>query len=166
MDLTQTAAAETALTEKAFTQSDAQAICLWRYDPPYDAYNCPDWQTVTRLGWAMADASRRQSQFRALWLKGALAGYYRLAPGDGHVTLGLGLRPDLCGKGLGKQAVALALSAAKARCGGLPVYLAVRDFNARAIACYRRAGFAPIGRSEKSAPEGTAVFLLMAYREK
>ncbi len=63
-----------------------------------------------------------------------------------HVgTLGLGLRPEWRGRGLGAQLVAACLSKA-ARQGITRVELTVRVDNERAIRLYERLGFAPEGR--------------------
>lgn len=125
---------------------DALAIARWRYPAPYDCYDAPAWEQMEREGWALCDAGTRGAQFLAARDAGGrdpavLAGYVRFRPAGGSLVLHLGLRPDLCGRGLGAAFLDLVIAEAGRRAGGVPVTLQVRRFNARAIAVYRRAGF-------------------------
>lgn len=125
------------------SEDDARAIARWRYPAPYDCYDSPPWEQMEREGWALCDDDTRRSQFRALRPEDAeeLAGYVRFRPAGDSLALHLGLRPDLCGQGLGRAFLDIALPEARRRADGRPVTLQVRRFNARAIAAYRRAGF-------------------------
>lgn len=65
----------------------------WRYDPPYDFYD-GDGRPVKNpeLFYAVRDD------------EGALTGFYFFQPCDDDALFyGLGLRPDLTGRGLGEQ---------------------------------------------------------------
>ena len=59
----------------------------------------------------------------------------------GHVELGVGMKPELCGQGRGRMLMALALAKILETRGCTTVNLAVRTFNTRAVRCYERAGF-------------------------
>jgi len=61
------------------------------------------------------------------------------------------------GGGIGTAAIELAISAFRRAHPQLPIVLRVRQANARAIACYRRAGFAVTGTGSKSLPSGERV---------
>ena len=141
-----------ALTARPFSEEDGRAVCSWRYPPPYDVYDLPPWEAACACGFGVADAEKR-AQFSAVCLEGALAGFFRLRPEDGGVTLGLGLAPALCGQGLGAKLLALCVDAAAARFPGEPLRLEVRAFNARAVRCYRAAGFREVGRFSRGGDE-------------
>jgi RimJ/RimL family protein N-acetyltransferase len=69
-----------------------------------------------------------------------------LKPRDGGaVEIGLGLRPDLTGRGLGAAFTAAAIELARGR-GAERITLAVAAFNLRATRVYERAGFIEMGR--------------------
>jgi len=75
--------------------------------------------------------------------RGALAGFFEFTEtAGGVVEIGLGLRPDLTGQGLGGEFLAAGLEFAGAR----HYALAVAAFNHRAIAVYERAGFREVRR--------------------
>jgi [ribosomal protein S18]-alanine N-acetyltransferase len=62
------------------------------------------------------------------------------------VELGLGLRPDLCGSGLGEGFTRLGINLVRRVHGPVRVTLAVAAFNVRAITVYERCGFVTTGR--------------------
>jgi ribosomal-protein-alanine N-acetyltransferase len=72
-----------------------------------------------------------------------LVGYFDFKPqGEGTLEIGLGLRPDLTGRGLGASFLLAGLEFARARFAPERFTLAVATFNERAITVYERAGFA------------------------
>jgi ribosomal-protein-alanine N-acetyltransferase len=75
----------------------------------------------------------------------------------------LGLRPDLCGKGLGAELMELAINEYKRRFPKLALELDVRSFNERAIKLYTRSGFTVTGRFTGQTPGGETEFLHMRY---
>lgn len=149
------------LSLDAFMARDAREVCSWRYPAPYDIYNEPDWDEVVRLGWEMADPAARREEFRSLKADGVLAGFVHLHRQADCVMLGMGLRPDLCGLGLGAHAMALALAEAARRYPGVPLRLEVRTFNDRARKCYEKAGFSAVDRYTRATPLGEGEFFLM-----
>lgn len=84
------------------TEEYAREICGWKYENEYSVYNYPDWKTVLEQKWGIADETKRRNEFTAVIdEKSALCGYFRLVVKDKNsVMLGLGLNPQLCGKGL------------------------------------------------------------------
>jgi [ribosomal protein S18]-alanine N-acetyltransferase len=68
-------------------------------------------------------------------------GYFSFKP-EGHtLVVGLGLRPDLTGRGLGSSFLAAGLDYGRERFEPEQFSLAVATFNERAIKVYERAGF-------------------------
>lgn len=153
-----------ALYTREFTEEDAMAVCNWKYQPPYDIYNCPDWETVQKENWGMANKETRADQYYSVCDGEELIGYFRLKKQDNCIMLGLGLRTDLCGSGYGTAMMMLVNKTAAERYKGMPLRLEVRKFNKRAMKCYQTAGFIIIDEYDRPTPTGTGDFYLMQYR--
>jgi len=70
-------------------------------------------------------------------------GIFSLTRRGDDVEIGVGLRPDLTGRGLGLPFVRAGLELARRRCHPQTFSLYVATFNRRAITVYERAGFIP-----------------------
>jgi ribosomal-protein-alanine N-acetyltransferase len=123
------------------SQEQAEAIAEWRYPDPYSFY---DWTADADDLRELLDPARRgEAYWAAEDEDGALVGYFSFKPKeDATLELGLGLRPDLTGRGLGGSFLAAGLEFAQARFAAERIVLAVATFNERAIKVYERAGFA------------------------
>lgn len=124
----------------------ARAVLTWRYEPPYDLYN----------GQATEEAVAEMTagDYWALFDASAVVGFFCLGaaarvPGGDYVAnsatcdLGLGMRPDLTGRGLGHALVAdLQDLIPILRPGISHLRLTVAAFNQRAIRVYQSRGFA------------------------
>ena len=148
------------------TEEEAKASCGWVYPPPYDVYNEPDWDSVVAEESPLADPEKRQKEFFALYDEETYLGYFRLAEKDDYIMLGIGLKPEFCGKGLGTACVKEAILEYQRRRTELPLWLLVRPFNKRAIRCYEKAGFVPIGLAKATTyTTGETKFIVMAWEE-
>jgi RimJ/RimL family protein N-acetyltransferase len=84
--------------------------------------------------------------------------WVELPPDSGEAVLGVFLGDAaFLGRGIGPAAVQLAIAEFRGAHPELPIALRVRRANARAIACYRRVGFAVVGSGRKSLPTGESV---------
>jgi ribosomal-protein-alanine N-acetyltransferase len=121
------------------TQEEAEAIADWRYEPPYDFYDAREDDGDLAL---LLSAERRAGRtFAAKDGSGAVVGFFSYGPEDDAIVVGLGLRPDLTGRGFGAAFVAAGLDFALARFAPRRFRLSVATFNERAITVYERAGF-------------------------
>ena len=121
------------------TQEEAEAIADWQYEPPYDFY---DWPADHRDLAELLDPARRGDHyFSARDAAGELIGFFGFGHKGDVVGVGVGLRPDLTGRGLGQSFLEAGLAFARERLTPTRFKLSVADFNARAIKVYERAGF-------------------------
>ena len=149
------------ITCQPITQGSAQALATWRYPAPYNTYDIGDEPAALA---EMLDA--RSPWFVAFDESGALMGYCcfgtaaevswegepRLWTSDDRtLSVGLGLRPDLTGQGLGLPFITAVLDFALERFAPDTFRLFVLPFNQRAIRVYERAGFRHVG--ELHAPD-------------
>jgi [ribosomal protein S18]-alanine N-acetyltransferase len=129
------------------TAEYAADIVAWRYPAPYDCYDMtgvgPDFLVDSTSG------------FYALVGEGGLIGFRSFGP-DGRVPGGVydssaldtggGLRPELTGRGLGREAISTGL-AFGAREFAPPVFrMTIAAFNVRAQTVVRSLGFDAVSR--------------------
>ena len=107
----------------------------WRYEAPYDFYD-GDQEPVLNP----------ERFFAALGEDGTLVGYYYFEEKSAGLEIGLGLRPDLTGRGLGGEFLEHGLEFARRSLGATKIILNVAAFNERAIKVYEQAGFRETGR--------------------
>jgi ribosomal-protein-alanine N-acetyltransferase len=94
-----------------------------------------------------------------------LCGYAQFFPIVGVTRLGLSLRPDLVGQGLGSELTALLVQEAKQRNPQHIIDLEVLTWNIRAQKTYRSAGFLLTDTYIRMTPNGFAMFYCMVYAE-
>jgi [ribosomal protein S18]-alanine N-acetyltransferase len=80
------------------------------------------------------------------------------------VDIGLGMRPDLTGRGLGREFLTAGLDFARRRFAPASFRLAVATFNQRAIHLYEKVGFQSVATFVSLTKSGEAVFLLMTLQ--
>ena len=119
--------------------ADAGETSGWRYDPPYDFYDST--ADPADLPELLDPQSRRDVYFSALDEENCLVGFFQFEKTNEAVDVGLGLKPDLTGRGLGAGFVLAGLALARERFSPQRFTLSVATFNARAICVYERAGF-------------------------
>src|SRR5215475_7701226 len=96
---------------RTMTEDDAAAISTWRYPPPYDFYDPgEDEDDLNEL----LDPVRREAEYStAVDESGDIIGFAQLTVDGDSVEIGLGLRPDLTGRGLGEDFVEAVLQLAR-----------------------------------------------------
>lgn len=155
------------LVFEEMSDEDAREIAAWKYDPPYDLYDlAKDPEDLEEI----LTPEKRADYFSAK-SDGELVGYFcfgreaRVPGGDYSgveaVDVGLGMKPDLTGKGLGRDFLESGLAFAKKRFSPAMFRLSVADFNERAITVYERAGFEKAGNFIQNTAGAGHPFTLM-----
>ena len=148
-------------TIRPMTAADAHAVAAWRYPGEYSFYDAdadPD-----DLAELLNPAEWGQQYFAADEIAHhELAGFLAVKLTGPVAEIGLGLRPDLTGHGLGESFVRAGLRFASAALGAQSYTLAVAAFNHRAITVYERAGFQEVERFEHFTNGGLHAFIRMA----
>ncbi|HTU27829.1 MAG TPA: GNAT family N-acetyltransferase [Solirubrobacteraceae bacterium] len=145
------------------TQPEAEEIGAWTYPGIYAFYNYsaePD--DLAEL----LEADRRAGLYFAVRLaEQGLVGFVQVWPvgEDGSVEIGLGLRPECTGRGLGVAFVRRLCEwlIDRVRLRPMTITLRVATFNARAITVYERAGFEPVETEQYTRRGATIQFLRM-----
>jgi [ribosomal protein S18]-alanine N-acetyltransferase len=120
-------------------QAHAEEIASWRYPEPYSFYDAD--ADPGDLALLLDAEARRGRYFAAFGDNAALVGFFEFRTEGDEVVVGLGLRPDLTGRGFGLAFLEQGLAFARERFEPAAFRLSVAAFNERAIRVYERAGF-------------------------
>jgi [ribosomal protein S18]-alanine N-acetyltransferase len=140
--------------------SEAVEISGWHYEPPYDFYDATsDPDDLQEL----LDPKRRNDAYFSVFDEGGvLVGFFQFEREGTMVDVGLGMRPDLTGQGLGIGYLLAGLEFARRRFSPDSFTLSVATFNERAILVYERAGFRRDTFYKHNTNGGEYLFLSMA----
>ncbi|MDN6640689.1 MAG: GNAT family N-acetyltransferase [Tetragenococcus sp.] len=127
---------------KKMTQKEADEIAdYWKYPEPYDFYN----MTADKEDYdEIVDPLARGDKFFSITKGQELIGFFCIFPKEpatGEIELGLGMKPELTGKGLGEVFVELIVEYLQANYLDQVIWLSVADFNQRALKVYKQVGF-------------------------
>ncbi len=137
------------LTFRPMTPADVQTFVAWRYDPPYDVYNIAvtDEEYEGLIGFYTHPANHA---YAADDEHGALAAFCSFGA-DGQVPgadysadaldIGMGVRPDLTGQGLGPQFSRAVIDFANHTFSPTLLRVTIAAFNLRAQRVWTKLGF-------------------------
>lgn len=128
-------------------ENSARTILSWQYEPPYDMYNLAASEPENTLRYLLDPQNAFYSIHGQL---GDLEGFCSFGP-DGQVPggdystpaldIGLGVRPDLTGQGLGFEYVNAVIDFADRMYSPDRLRVTIATFNTRAQRVWERAGF-------------------------
>ena len=127
--------------------NDARAISRWHYDGVYAFY---DQDILPMLSLALFRAPLGMLGLEAFVVFGDIdganerIGIFTFIQRGGVIEIGLAMRPDLTGRGLGQSFFEAGLDFARDRYTPTRFTLDVATFNVRAQRVYERAGFHPL----------------------
>jgi [ribosomal protein S18]-alanine N-acetyltransferase len=143
-------------------KESALNVCTWKYDPPYDLYNMDGNAFSALLSNGYYEVKNEHQELVGFLCFGKDAqvpgGRYE----NGPVDIGLGLRPDLTGKGHGMAFLEAGINFAKQSFNVHKVRLTVAEFNERAIKVYEKSGFKKSGTFIN--PKTNKTFIMMEYQ--
>lgn len=129
-------------------EDHAREILTWRYPPPYDFYNPPQERVEEDY---IREFIKPEYQFHAIlddndgFIGFCSFGLDGQVPGGDYkqeaLDIGLGMKPELTGCGLGDQFFAAILQYANSKFHPWQVRITVANFNKRALRLYEKFGF-------------------------
>ena len=145
---------------RLMNDEEANRISRWHYDPPYDFYDATSDPDDLR---ELLDPKRRKDAYFSVFDEsGVLVGFFQFEREGTTVDVGLGMRPDLTGQGLGVGYLLAGLEFARERFSPKSFTLSVATFNERAIRVYEQAGFRRNTLYKHYTSGGEHLFLSMA----
>jgi [ribosomal protein S18]-alanine N-acetyltransferase len=137
----------------------AHSVAAWQYEGIYTFYDAS--QDAEDLAELLDPASWKDRYYAVLDQGRDLVGYFSFQQEGTSLVIGLGLRPDLTGRGLGLPFLEAGLAFGRKKFHPVHFSLSVATFNQRAIRLYEKAGFQPAGTFLNETNGGTYEFLRM-----
>jgi len=135
------------VTVVGWTEAYADEVAAWTYPPPYDFY---DLGSDPADAAAMRDPTRWNHHRAVLGESDRLDAFWYFDWHGQVVEVGIGLRPDLTGRGLGESFMRAQLDYAARSWHPDTFRLFVTVWNGRAIRLYDRLGFREVGREKRT----------------
>jgi len=156
---------------RKMTKRQAEDISTWKYDKPYSIYDMDGSKEIL-------DELLDGSYYAVTNEKDELIGYFCFGDaaqvpggkqcgaylGDDAIDIGLGMRPDLTGKGMGLKFLYKGLKFAKEIFSSTHIRLTVATFNKRAIKVYEKLGFKKEKIFKSKTKKGDLEFMSMSIR--
>jgi [ribosomal protein S18]-alanine N-acetyltransferase len=145
------------------TQQEAEEIAYnWHYDGEYSFYDMEaDREDLAEF---LNPELRGDSVF-TVYLGEEIGGYYSVnQTAAATYDIGLGMRPELTGSGMGLAFMKAGMDFVKSRFKPDIITLSVAMFNQRAIKVYRRLGFIDLDTFMQNTNGGSYEFLRMEYK--
>lgn len=120
------------------TIEERKIFCDWKYDGEYALYNLMSYEEMEQKQFCFCNPKMITEAF---YDEDKLVGFCNLYDDGDEVFFGIGVNPDSCGRGYGKEMTEQMYLISKELFPGKPLYLEVRAWNKRAINCYKKAGF-------------------------
>ena len=141
------------------TQANADQIARkWHYGGQYSFYDMEN--DLEDLEEIITPKLRGDKYYQVVDDQDELVGYFCLERlSEGKVEVGLGLRPDLTGRGLGLNFITEIEAFIQNNFNYRIVVLSVASFNKRAIKVYQRAGFKTDGSKLQKSNNGIYEFI-------
>ncbi|MGI2328483.1 GNAT family N-acetyltransferase [Planococcus sp. YIM B11945] len=143
------------------TQNQAEDIAgNWHYEGVFSFYDIEaDKEDLADF----LDAEKRGDLFFSVLEAGQLAGFFSFDECGNAVDIGLGMRPDLTGRGRGQAFIAAGMRFAEQTFNPEQLTLSVATFNQRAIRLYKKMGFREVAAFQQETNGGHFEFLKMVY---
>ncbi len=147
-------------TFREMEESEAIEISEWHYEPPYDFYDFKN--DLEDLEEFLDFANRPRNKYFSVFDESrGLVGFYEMEHEPGKVEIGLGMRPELTGKGIGLSFIEAGIDFITERFNPDLLTLKVAAFNDRARKVYERAGFRKTGIKWIKNEIGNIEFIVM-----
>lgn len=142
------------------TQEQADDIAYnWHYEEPYSFYNMEaDKEDLEEF----LDPVCRKDEYYVVLEKENLIGFFSFTTVAPRVIdIGLGMKPDLTGRGKGIDFLKAGLQFAQSMFQPTAITLSVATFNKRAISLYKQLGFKELETFNQTTNGGSYEFVIM-----
>jgi ribosomal-protein-alanine N-acetyltransferase len=140
------------------TDDDLAEIEGWRYDGPWSVYDSEGRLDPAFGYWAVEGEDGRLAGFGCLGEEARVPG---LGDAEGTLDVGVGMRPDLVGRGSGVRFATAFLDFAAGQVAADRFRVVVKDWNSRSLRLVERLGFTPTGTHQVRRDGSTEAYLVL-----
>lgn len=130
----------TIITMSSMNEYAVKNLCSWNYPQPYDTYNFMSYEEAVQSNAAILN-KKNWDNYLCFWENNVLTAYIKFYIYSKKLMIGIGLSPEMCGKGLGGFYLKKGIDEANKRYPDKALWVQVRSWNQRAISCYESCGF-------------------------
>jgi ribosomal-protein-alanine N-acetyltransferase len=144
------------------TQEQAEKIASdWQYEEEYSFYDISaDEEDLAEF----LNPQKRADSYYMVNQGDEELGFFSFTVGQCSVDIGLGMKPELTGKGIGLDFIKAGLEYAVFKYNPLEITLSVATFNERAIKVYKKAGFKLVETFMQDTNGSRFEFIKMKYK--
>ena len=128
------------VTYHLMTEDEKRVISAWHYRGEYAIYDLPPFEEQKEKGIALMNPARAKNYF-SYYDGDMLIGFTNILEEENEVFIGIGVNPNICGKGYGQRILKAVAGITDRLYPSKREYLEVREWNKRAVRCYEKAGF-------------------------
>lgn len=145
---------------RKLSQNNALTIANeWKYDGEYSFYDMTaDLEDYEEF---IDEKLRNKNDYYEAIADNEVVGFFSILRKDFSIEIGLGLRPDICGKGIGKQFINEILDFIDKHYKFNKLIMNVATFNQRAIKVYHLCGFKDYEVKYQKSNDGVYEFLTL-----
>lgn len=128
--------------KKDYMKSEyAKQITEWKYNNEYSVYNLPSYEECVNEKYRIT-LEDEKNNYKVYILNNEVVFYYNIKKiYDDRICIGVGLKPEYCGKGLGAYFLNDCIKEIKNKFTNPILFVRVRSWNKRAIKAYEKVGF-------------------------
>ncbi len=129
------------IVKDSMKEKYARQIVEWKYEGNYAEYNLPSYDECVEKKYGITREEKKDN-YIVYVLDGEVIFYSNMKQmDDKKIYIGVGLKPEYCGKGIGNYFLVDSVEAIKSKYPGSKLFLEVRSWNIRAIKSYEKLGF-------------------------
>ena len=129
------------IKKSSMNEEYARQITEWNYEGEYSDYNLPSYEECKNKKYGITREDRKDN-YIVYTINDEVVFYSNMKEmDDNKLYIGVGLKPEYCGKGLGNYFLNDSIIEMKKRYPERTLFLEVRSWNKRAIKSYEKLGF-------------------------
>ncbi len=144
---------------RPLTADDGMTMATWRYPGPWSIYDSTAAPQADEGFWAVEDATETLVGFCCLGAEARVPGQVEE---PGTLDVGVGMDPELTGRGYGGELARVVVAHARSLAPGARLRCVIQEWNARSLAVARASGFVDVGHHDVDTGSAQTRYIVLA----